>query len=78
MSEVAESLKSAHMLTIYQWICEQPDEQKAVEELEDYALRDILGWFARSGVISGIPGRIYSIAIVEASTRFERNAGGGK
>jgi hypothetical protein len=59
------------MQTLYGWICQQRDEQAAIAALEDYALRDLLGWLGRLNVLSGIPGIIYGHALVEAAKRFQ-------
>ena len=66
-------LRNAHMENLYLWICRQRDEQAAVECLEDYALRDLLGWLGRLNVLSGIPGIIYGHALVESSKRFQNS-----
>ena len=64
--------REEHMRNLYAWLCEQRDEQAAVASLEDYALRDLLGWLALLNVTSGIPGIIYGHALVEAAHRFQQ------
>lgn len=56
---------------MYGWICQQGDEAVAIAKLEDYALRDLLGWLARLNILTGIPGMIYGHCLVEASKRFQ-------
>lgn len=60
----------AHARTIYQWICEQADQEKAVANLADYALRDINCWLARMGAVSGIPSMIHGLILCEAARRY--------
>lgn len=61
------------MGNLYACICIQRDEAAAVAELEDYALRDLLGWLGRLNVLSGIPGQIYGLCLVESARRFAAN-----
>jgi hypothetical protein len=68
----------AHMENLFGWICQQQDQEKAVESLEDYALRDLNGWLARLNVPNGIPGLIHGLVLVEAAERFMRQRQGGE
>jgi hypothetical protein len=72
LDEDRADLMDTHMRNLYVWLCCQRDESAAVSSLEDYALRDLLGWLARLNVLSGIPGMIYGHAMVEASKRFQK------
>jgi hypothetical protein len=66
-------LRNAHMENLYLWVCCQRDDAAAIAGLEDYALRDLLGWLGRLNVLSGIPGIIYGLALVESSKRFQNS-----
>jgi hypothetical protein len=61
------------MARLFALICVQRDEAAAVSELEDYALRDLLGWLGRLNVLSGIPGQIYGLCLLESSKRFQNS-----
>ena len=76
LDEDRAELREAHMRNLYVWVCCQRDEQAAIAALEDYALRDLLGWLARLNVLSGTPGRVYGICLVEAAERFAALKGG--
>lgn len=47
-----------------------------LKRLSAQNLRELCGWLARGGCISGIPGRVHSFAIYEAAQRFLK--GGSK
>ena len=66
----AVEAKEAHMENLFQWICRQACQEKSVASLEDYALRDLNGWLARMGCMSGVPSLIHGLVLVEAAERF--------
>lgn len=68
----SEDAREEHMRNLYACLCLQRDEQAAIASLEDYALRDLLGWLALLNVTSGIPGIIYGHCLVEAAHRFQQ------
>ncbi len=71
MSGDPQDAKDAHMANLFAWLCMRPCVEEAVDALEDYALRDLLGWLASNNVLTGIPGMIYGLALVAAAKRFE-------
>lgn len=63
-----------HMQGLLLFICMQADTAGTVEALEDYALRDLLGWLKDEAVMNGLAGQVLGLCLVEAAYRFERGA----
>jgi hypothetical protein len=61
-----------HMENLYGFICRQPNQERAIATLEDYALRDLNGWLSRQNAENGVPGMIRGLCICEACERFMR------
>jgi len=62
--------REAHLENLYGWICRQGCQESAVASLEDYALRDLIGWLSRLNEPHGVPGEILGRVLVEAARRY--------
>jgi hypothetical protein len=62
--------------TVFDKAVRADDLVEFLKDLSGASLRDLCGWLARGGWISGIPGRVHSFAIYEAYQRFLK--GGSK
>ena len=77
MSDI-EDAREAHMENLYGFLCRQPDQERAIASLEDYALRDLNGYLSRMNAESGVPGMIRGLCICEACERFMRAKSNGE
>jgi len=56
------------------------DLEAAVQKLTSRSLRELNGWLAREGCMSGVPSLIHGLILVEAAERFMKmktQVGGG-
>jgi hypothetical protein len=63
-------VREAYVAAVYHQLCRAGDIERAVADLDDDTLRHLIGYLARLGIESGVPGLIAGIAQVSASDRW--------
>lgn len=75
-----QPLSEEQLAGMYAHLTKAADLEQAVKNLTSRSLRDLNGWLARAGVMTGIPALIHGVILVEAAERFmkmqSQDAGG--
>ena len=65
-----EPMSEEQLAELYAHLTKAADLEKAVNGLTSRSLRELNGWLARAGTMSGIPSLIQGLILVEAAERF--------
>lgn len=67
---IVEQVTTRHLEDLFFWVCAKADQERAIADLDDDALRATHHYLVNLGVETGVPGLIHGLVICEASARF--------